>query len=78
MGAKKGQKLTMKHVASTKDFFGLWEVTVLINGKEYTYPITSEHAVKKIESLLRNRHPGKALNVLRLFSNVNFNSFKEE
>lgn len=79
---KKGQKLTISLLSKTKDFFGIWEVCVLINGKEYTYPVTSEYAVEKFERLLRGPHPkpGKALHMLTLFKVTGFNAFanKEE
>ena len=63
--------------SKVKDLFGIWEVTVLLDGKEYTYPTTSEYAVKKVEKLIRNRKPGKALHVLKLFTTTGFNAYKE-
>lgn len=76
--SKKGQNLTIEVISKTKDSFGIWEVEVLINSKLYTYPITSEFAVRKIESLLRWRKPGKALKMLSLFKTEGFNVFEEE
>lgn len=48
---------------------GVIEVGVLLNGKRYTYPITSAYALEKVKRLLRGKHPkpGKALHVLSLF-----------
>jgi hypothetical protein len=79
---KKRQHLTLFLVSKSKDCFGVWEVCVLINGKEYTYPVSSEYAVVKVERLLRGPHPkyGKALHLLTLFKVNGFNAFanKEE
>jgi hypothetical protein len=74
---KKGQNLTCKIGSKTKDEFGIWEIEIFINGNLYTYPITSEFAVRKVESLLRRHKPGKALHVLSLFTVPGFNAFKE-
>ena len=80
MPTKKGQRLTMKIIDEAKDFFGVIEVTILLNGKVYTYPITSAYALEKAKRLLRCKHPkvGKALHVLGLFKLTGFNSFEEE
>jgi hypothetical protein len=69
--------LNLRITSKIKDVFGIWEVTVLLNKREYTYPITSEFAVKKIEKLIHNRKPGKALHVLKLFTTTGFNAYKE-
>ena len=66
--SKKGQKLTISLESKTKDWSGVYELIINISGKRYTYLITSEFAVRKIEQLIRRRKPGKALNVLRLFN----------
>lgn len=65
-------------VSKITDCFNVTEVSVLINGKEYTYPITSEFAVRKVESLIKRKRYGKAIKVLNLFVTTGFNSFKEE
>jgi hypothetical protein len=66
--------------SEVKDFFGVIEVGVRINGKDYTYPITSEFALSKVKRLLYCKHPkyGKALQVLKMFTVKGFNEFKEE
>jgi len=76
--AKKRQNLTIRLVSKIKDYMGIWEVAVLVNGKLYTYPISSEFAVRKVESLIRRRKPGRALRVLKLFLTDGFNEFKKE
>uniref|UniRef100_A0A6M3KIV4 Uncharacterized protein n=1 Tax=viral metagenome TaxID=1070528 RepID=A0A6M3KIV4_9ZZZZ len=70
--------LKMEIISKVRDIFGIWEVTVLLNKKEYTYPIISEYALKKVERLLRNRKPGKALHVLKLFTTSGFNVYREK
>lgn len=75
---QKGQKLTICLVSKIRDCFGVIEVCVLINGKEYTYPISSEFKLRKIESLLYRKKPGKALNLLRDAKITGFNSFARE
>jgi hypothetical protein len=69
--------LTLKITSKVRDVFGIWEVTVLLNNKLYTFPVTSEFALRKVEKLLRNRKPGKALHLLKLFTTTGFNAFKE-
>jgi hypothetical protein len=78
MMSKKIQKLNLSLEAIIKNPFGLYEVHTLINGKPYTFPITSEFAVRKIQSLLRRNKPGKALSLLRLFKTSGFNAFEKE
>ena len=64
---KKRQLLTLLLTSKTKDFFGVWKVNVLINGKEYSYSIPSEFAVEEFERLVLHT-PGKALNLLKTFN----------
>lgn len=68
--------MTICLISKVKDFFGVWEVSILIDGKEYTYPISSEFALKKFEVLLKKRRYGKALNILKQFKIESFNSFE--
>ena len=75
---KKRQNLTICLVSKIKDFNGVWEVEVLINSKTYTYPINSEFALNKIESLLYRHKYGSVLKLLKLFKINNFNSFEKE
>ncbi len=77
MPVKLRQKLTMSVVSVSKDPSGVYEVCVLLNKKEYTFPITSEFALRKAQKLLRLKHPGKALWLLKQFTTSGFNSFKE-
>jgi hypothetical protein len=78
MPSKKGQKLTVSLVSKIKDYFGIWEVTVLINNKAYTYPISSEFLLGKVEKQLRLNKPGRALHLLKQAKITGFNSFEEE
>ena len=64
---KKRQKLTICLTAKRKDFFSVWEMDVLINGKEYTYSIPSEFAVEEFERIALHT-PGKAINWLKKFN----------
>ena len=70
-------KPAVKIISKTRDCFGVWEVSVLINGRAYTYPVDSEYIVRKIEKMLRFRKPGKALHLLSQFKTEGFNYFKE-
>jgi hypothetical protein len=54
----------MKLLCVSKDFFGLWDVTVSIKGKEYTYTICSSYDIDVFNSYLPY-HPMKALNWLK-------------
>lgn len=76
--SKKIQKLNLSLESIVKDPFGLYEVHTRINGKLYTFPVTSEFAVRKVQSLLHRNKPGKALNLLRLFKTSGFNAFEKE
>jgi hypothetical protein len=64
-------------MSTSKDCFGVIEVTVSLNGKTYTYPITSEFAMKKVEKMIRLKKFGKALHLLSLFKIEGFNYFAE-
>ncbi len=48
----------------TKDFWGIYTVTVLVNGKEYKYDMKSYYDVEQFTKLM-TFHPGKALNYLK-------------
>lgn len=74
---KKCQKLTFILTSKVRDFNGVWEVTVLIKDKQYTYPINSTWAVEEVERLLYKRRYGKALQVLKQFTTKEFNAFKK-
>ena len=69
--------MTLCLESKTRDIFGVWEVSVLINSKSYTYPINSEFVVRKVEDLIRKRRFGKALKLLNLFKVSGFNSFEK-
>jgi hypothetical protein len=73
---QKSQLLTIVLEQELKDTFGVHELSIRINSKLYTYPITSEFIVRKFKALLRRNKPGKALRLLSLFT-TEFNSFKE-
>ena len=75
---KKSQKLTLLLASTTRDYFGVHEVEVLINGKSYTYPLSSESAVEEVEGLIRKKKFGKALQLLKKSVITGFNSFGKE
>jgi hypothetical protein len=66
MTSKKGQKLTLSVLSKVKDVFGLWEVDVKINSKVYTYQISSEYLLRKVDSLIYRHKPGRALYLLKI------------
>jgi hypothetical protein len=47
-----------------KDFFGMYRVGVLINGKPYNYPEVTSIDFSEFMRLKR-RNPGEALNILK-------------
>ena len=65
---KNGQKLTLCLESIHKDFFGLYWIVALINGKPYNYCISSEYAVRTIEKNIRIKRCGKALKILNAFN----------
>jgi len=71
-------KLEVTLISEVRDFFGVWEVTVDINEKVYTYPLNSEYAVRKIEKMIRLRKFGKALHLLSQFKIEGFNEYEKE
>jgi hypothetical protein len=77
--SQNSQKLTVSLTHELKDCFGVIEVGVKINGKEYIYPISSEFALRKVKRLLKCKHPKyrKVLNVLKTFKISGFNSFEK-
>ena len=75
--SQKSQKLTIRLVAIRTDIFGVIEVDVILNNKLYTYPITSEFALRKVQSLLYRHKPGRALKVLEMFKVRGFNAFEK-
>jgi len=68
MQNKKRQKLTLCLECISKDFFGVFKIDALVNGKTYTFHTSSEYSVRKVEELIKKRRPGKALNLLKLFN----------
>lgn len=57
--------MKLLHLSTTKDCFGVIDVTVRVNGKkEYTFSVTSQHDVDTFLEQL-HYHPGKALNYLK-------------
>lgn len=70
------QKLEIQLISKVRDIFGVWEITVNINGKLYTYPIDAEYGLKKIKKMIRLKKYGKALHLLNLYKIKGFNSFK--
>lgn len=52
-------------------------MNITIDGRPYTYPVSSEYAVRKAEKLIKQGRGGKAIHVLKLFLTTGFNQFKE-
>lgn len=61
------RRVNLLHIATTCDLFGVWEVTVLIEGKEYTYPLSSEYGYRVFLSYYKKGRMNKALHTLRRF-----------
>jgi hypothetical protein len=59
-------KLTLEVVS--KDFFGIFTVHALIDEKPYTFVLNSEYAIRQVQKLIRQRRPGRALNMLKKFN----------
>jgi hypothetical protein len=59
-------KLTLEVVS--KDFFGVFTVQALIDEKPYTFVLNSEYAIRQVQKLIRQRRPGRALNMLKKFN----------
>ena len=61
-----GAIMTLQHLSTVRDCFGVFEVTVKINGKdkEYTFPLRSQFDVDEFDRLFTH-HKGKALNWLK-------------
>jgi hypothetical protein len=52
-------------LSAVKDWTGLIDVTVRVNGKkDYTFTVSSQYDVDEFEKLLKH-NPGKALNWLK-------------
>jgi len=51
-------------VSVVKDWTGLIDVTVRVNGKDYTFTLSSQFDFEEFERLLKH-NPGKALNWLK-------------
>lgn len=62
------RKLSLTHLATSLDTFGVWDVCVLINDKEYTYSLSSEYGYKVFLRYYKMNRPGRALHTLKLFS----------
>jgi len=71
-------KLEVTIISETRDCFGVWEVTVAVNKKIYTYPIDAEFGLKKVRKMIRLKKYGKALHLLSLYKLKGFNSFEED
>gem|GEM_PF-6185215 len=63
--SKKSQKLTVCLGSVVRDFNGFWEVSIGINGKEYTFGIQSEYIVRQVQRLIRRNRGGKAISLLK-------------
>jgi hypothetical protein len=65
MHTQKRQKLTCKLVGISKDFFGVFTISLLCNGEVSTFTLYSEFLVRKIERLLYYGESDKAINMLK-------------
>ena len=70
--------LEIKLLSKIRDYSGVWEVSILINNKEYTYPISSEYKLNRFENLLKRKQPRRALRILTDAKIEGFNSFEKE
>jgi hypothetical protein len=62
------QKLTkLIHTETVLDFAGIRHVSVLLEGKEYTYAIPSEFAYRQFLKKMKLKQKGRALNILNKF-----------
>lgn len=62
------KRLSVTHLSTSLDLFGVWDVVILINDKEYTYSIYSEYGYRMFIRFLNVNRPGKAINTLKRFS----------
>jgi hypothetical protein len=58
---------TLLLIGTSLDFFGVWEITVEINKKEYTYALSSEYAYNKFKTYYDRGHMGRAVSCLNHF-----------
>jgi hypothetical protein len=77
MNRQKRQSLTLCLTSKMRDFFGVWEVSVIIGDKSYTYPISSEFKVRKIEQLIRLKKFGSAIKLLNEAKIKGFNAYEK-
>jgi hypothetical protein len=54
-------------IGTSLDFFGVWEITVELNGKEYVYPLSSEYAFEKFKGYYDKGQMGRAVSCLNHF-----------
>jgi hypothetical protein len=60
--------MKLQHEMTIKNNDGLFEISVIIDGKPYTYPINSEKAVRLFNFYYRNKAThGNAIAVLNKF-----------
>ena len=67
METKKSRQPKLLHLASSLDMFGVWEVTVMIGDKEYTYALSSEYGYNKFVDNYNRGSMGRALACLKHF-----------
>jgi len=51
-----------------RDFFGVFHLSILIDGKEYSFHISSEFALRQANLAMKKHRPGRALNILKQFN----------
>jgi hypothetical protein len=54
-------------VGTSLDFFGVWEVTININDKDYVYLLSSEYAYNKFMEYYDRNQMGRAISCLNHF-----------
>jgi|GEM_PF-4064087 hypothetical protein len=59
--------MNLIHLGTTKNEFGLYEIKILIERKQYSYKLDSEYVVRKFEYFYKKGWSGKALNLLKGF-----------
>jgi len=59
--------MNLIHKSTARQASGLYEVSVVINGKDYTYRIGSEFAIRRFTFFTRKKLFGKAVSTLNKF-----------
>lgn len=60
--------MDMLHLSTTQQSDGIFDVCIDIDGKRYTYAVTSEYANRMFIFFYMNHYYGKAINLLKKFT----------